>query len=173
MWVHRVVGTQGAVVVVVLGGVFTVLFGIAVAMCGGSGGHVGVLLQVFQASSHGQKACALGLAQHRLRQVLRPRLQRHGVAQAVPVGQLIHGQAQQMLQRRRLGKAKASVEHHGHHFGGQFHHLHQKRHLVALFGQALAQHVVAFGVRHQIVQLGLVGRAQVIKIRRKFHRAEG
>lgn len=37
VWVHRVVGTQGAVVVIVLCGVFTVVVGIAVAVCGAAG----------------------------------------------------------------------------------------------------------------------------------------
>jgi len=43
-----------------------------------------------------------------------------------------------MLQHLGLVKAKALVEHHGHHLGAQVHHLHQKADFCTLLLQALA-----------------------------------
>ena len=60
-------------------------------------------------------------------------------------------------------KLKGLVQDHGHHLGAEVHHLQQEVQLFALFSQALVKDVVAFRVRVEVVQLGLVSRAQLLE----------
>ena len=66
-----------------------------------------------------------------------------------------------MFHHRGLRETKSLVEYHRHHFGAEFHHLHQEADLPALLAQTLAQHVPPLGVKRQIVQFSLVRRAQI------------
>ena len=38
--------------------------------------------------------------------------------------------------------------------------------------EAFAQDIVALGVADQVIQLGAIGRAEVVKVRREFHKEE-
>jgi hypothetical protein len=55
------------------------------------------------------------------------------------------------------------MQDHGHHLGVELHHLDQKAELAALFSEAFVQDIVTFEIRAQVVELGLVGGAQVVE----------
>ena len=71
-------------------------------------------------------------------QGLRPGLQRCRMCNVLPVRQGIVRQTQHLFDNGRLGESKRLMKDHGHHFRRQIHHLHQKAHFLALFGQAFA-----------------------------------
>ena len=133
------------------------------------GRHARMLVQIFEPTRHGHETCALGFTQHGLRQALGPGLKGHGVGNLLPVWQVVDRQTQHPLYGSGFGETKTVVKHHRHHFRRQFHHLHQKGDFVAFFGQPLAQHILAFGIRQQIVEFGLISRAQVMKVGGNFH----
>ncbi|WP_192811282.1 hypothetical protein [Acidovorax oryzae] len=66
-------------------------------------------------------------------------------------------------------EAEALVEGHRHHLGAEIDHPGQEGDLAALLGEALAQHVLALGILGEVIELGLVGRTQVMEERRGFH----
>ena len=161
---QRVVGAEGVVIVVVLG-TFSVVCVCGVVARPGVYSQTRMLVQVFQPRRNRHEGAALRFAQHRLRQAVRPGFEGDGSGQAVPRGKVFWLLAQQVLQHLGLVEAKALVEDHGHHLGAQVDHLHQKTDFCALLLQALAQHIVAFGVLCQVIELGQIGRAQVVKVR--------
>ena len=128
-----------------------------------------MLVQILQPCRHDHESGSSGLAQNGLSQAGGPRFQRDRARQRAPLGQVVGPLAEQVLHHRRLGKTEALMKDHRHHLGRQLHHLHQETDFRALFCQPLAQHILALRVRNQVVQLGLVGRTQVIKVGRKFH----
>src|SRR5450830_2077501 len=129
----------------------------------------GLAVHVFQTGGDGQKPVAQGLFAYDLDQVLRPRRRMNRIGQAVPVGEILRRQGQQMFHHRRRFERKALMQDHRHHLGTELHHLQQEFQLLASLCQPLAHHVTAFGVRPQVFQLSLVGRAQVAEKGRNIH----
>ena len=124
----------------------------------------------FQARRHGQQPFAIRLLQHRISQWLRPGLQRQRRAQCFPVGKRLGLGRQQLVHGFGAQKAKRLVEHHAHHLGAGRHHLNQKRQFLAALGQVLFQHMLAVGVKAQVMQLGLIGFTQVGEKRGGVHK---
>ncbi len=87
-----------------------------------------------------------------------------------PCRQVVHpAPRQQRIERGRPVEAEALVEGHRHHLGAEIDHPGQEGDLAALLGEALAQHVLALGILGEVIELGLVGRTQVMEERRGFH----